>query len=69
MVDKLQVKMASFHAYNKGIMSDEEVKVCYESIRDLNETMRAMGEKGHHLHGYFIMEDSLRNIIEARRRK
>jgi hypothetical protein len=63
-----QQKTAAFEAYSKGVLTDDELKCAYESVTDLIDTMRAMGEKGNHMLGYIMFQSSLGGMIDGRAR-
>jgi hypothetical protein len=64
----LAQKQAAFAAYQVGIMTDAELDICRHAIRDLNETMRAVGEHGYCMLGWFQLYDSLEQMHDARDR-
>lgn len=61
-------KKAAFNAYQNSGITDEQLCILRASVDDLVETLRAIGESGYHLHGYFHLADSLRHIQAARER-
>lgn len=64
----LEVKQDAFRAYDASKMSDEQLKVAHDAVRDLVETMFAMGIKGAPVVGFIMMQDSLRGFIDSRAR-
>lgn len=64
----LEKKRDAFAAYDASKMSDEQLKTARESLRDLVETMIAMGIRGAPVAGFIQMEISLQGYIDARAR-
>ena len=63
----LEEKTIAFECYQKSHLTDQQLSMLRKSVDDLLDTMRAMGESGYHIHGYFLLSDSLRHMENARK--
>lgn len=67
-MSNLEQKTLAFEAYQKSNVTDEQIALLRKSVDDLLDTMRALGERGYHMSGYYLLSDSLRHMEEARKR-
>jgi hypothetical protein len=63
-------KKTAFDAYRQGMpITDHDLQIALKAIKDLNETLRAFGERGTFLQGYLQLEDALDRIVWMRKLK
>lgn len=60
-------KKDAFDAYNNSRMTDKQLKICADSMKDLLDTMRAMNLSGPPMVGFYLMQSSIDGIIDSRK--